>query len=51
MNKQEQLKKQIARSDEEKAQEDDELAALNEDEELPLSLSAGGSAVALFKSD
>jgi ATP-binding cassette subfamily F protein 3 len=42
MNKQEQLKKQIARSDEEKAIEDDLLAALNEDEELPLKLCAGG---------
>ena len=42
MNKQEQLKKQIARSDEEKEKEDEELAALNEDEELPLKLCAGG---------
>jgi len=43
MNKQEQLKKQIARSDEEKRIEDDELAALNEDEELPLKILAGGT--------
>jgi ATPase subunit of ABC transporter with duplicated ATPase domains len=40
MNKQEQLKKQIARSDEEKRIEDEELKALNEDEELPLKLCA-----------
>jgi ATP-binding cassette subfamily F protein 3 len=43
MNKQEQLKKQIARSDEEKRIEDEELKALNEDEELPLKLCAGGA--------
>ena len=40
MNKQEQLKKQIHRSDEEKRIEDEELKALNEDEELPLKLCA-----------
>jgi ATP-binding cassette subfamily F protein 3 len=42
MNKQQQLLKQIERSDLEKEREDDELAALNEDEELPLKLCAGG---------